>query len=189
MTEPLEYKSNHRPEPGNKKTVRLDVRTVIQLALLCALMFAGTEVMNSLPNIHPVMLILLLCVRVYGGLAIYPVTGFVLLELSIYGLGIWSITYLYVWPLAVLLALPFWKKDSRIFWAVFAGIFGLCFGALTAAYTIILSGFKAAVAYWVSGIPFDIVHCISNFIICFFLLPPLTDLVWKLRNKSGQIRP
>jgi len=172
------------PVSSKKTAVRPDIRTVVQLALMCALMFAGKEVMNALPNIHPVMLLILLCVRVYGGMAIYPVIGFVLLELSIYGLGIWSITYLYVWPLAVLLALPFRKKESRLFWAVFAGLFGLMFGALTASYTVILSGFKAAVAYWVAGIPFDVIHCVSNFVICYILLPPLTGLIQKLRQAS-----
>jgi len=184
MTTAQDNKTNISRETGKKVASRLNIRTVVELALLCALMFAGKEIMNSLPNIHPVMLILLLCVRVYGGLAIYPVIGFVLLELAIYGLGIWSVTYIYVWPLAVLLALPFRKKESRLFWAVFAGAFGLSFGALTAAYTIIFSGFKAAVAYWVSGIPFDIAHCVSNFVICFFLLPPLTNLVVKLRKTT-----
>jgi len=180
MQNPLQENSN-----TIKKTAgRIDLRSVVQLALMCALMFVGKELMNSLPNIHPVMLLILLCVRVYGGLAIYPVIGFVLLELSIYGLGIWSVTYLYVWPLAVLLAFPFRKKESRLFWAVFAGLFGLMFGFLTAAYTVILSGFKAAFAYWVSGIPFDIVHCAANFVICFILLPPLTKLIQKLRRAS-----
>ena len=173
------------PQTAEKrKKLRRDIFTLVQLAFFCALMFAGKEIMNALPNIHPVMLIILLCVRVYGVLALYPVTGFVLLELAVYGIGIWSVTYLYVWPLAVLIALPFRKKESRMFWAVFAGAFGLAFGALTAFYTIFLSGIKTAVAYWVSGIPFDIVHCVSNFAICYFLLPPLTELVRKLRNRS-----
>ena len=167
-----------------RSTLHRDLFTLAQLAFFCALMFAGKEIMNVLPNIHPVMLILLLCVRVYGGLALYPVIGFVLLELAIYGIGIWSVTYLYVWPLAVLLALPFRKTEGRLFWAVFAGAFGLAFGALTAFYTVFLSGIKTAVAYWVSGIPFDIVHCVSNFTICYFLLPPLTELVRRLRNRT-----
>jgi len=165
-----------------KKAARMDVRTVCQLALFCALMFVGKEALNSLPNIHPVMLLIILLVKAYGHLAIYPVIGFVLLELAIYGFGIWSVTYLYVWPLAVVLALIFRKQESRTFWASFAGAFGLMFGPLTAAATIIMSGFEAAVAYWVSGIPFDIVHAVSNFVIVFFLLPPLEKLVRRLRS-------
>lgn len=166
------------------KPVRMDIRTVVQLAFFCALMFVGKEALNSLPNIHPVMLLIILCVRCYGFAAIYPVIGFVAIELSLYGLGIWSITYLYVWPLAVFLALFFRSRESRLFWASFAGIYGLLFGMLTAAATIILSGPKAAVAYWVAGIPFDIVHCVSNFILVYFLLPPLYALIQKLRQAS-----
>ena len=106
------------------------LRELVELALLCALMFALKEAMAALPNIHPVMLLILLGVRVYGWRVLYPVFGFVLLEIGIYGAGLWTLIYLYIWPLAAVLAMPFRKNDSRLFWAVFAGIFGLCFGAL-----------------------------------------------------------
>ena len=165
---------------GNRSSV--NVRELTELAVLCAIMVGGKEAMNALPNIHPVMLIILLCVRVYGVKALYPVTGFVVIESLLYGLSIWTISYLYIWPLAALLALFFRSEGSKLFWGVYAAVFGFLFGPLSALITLILSGWRAAVAYWVAGIPYDVIHCISNFIIVYFLLNPLYNLVMKIRN-------
>ena len=161
---------------------RIDTREIAEFAVLCAVMTGGKEVMNALPNVHPVMLLIILCVRVYGAKALFPVTGFVLIETMLYGISIWTASYLYIWPLACALALPFRDTESRLFWAVYAGLFGLAFGALSALVTLVLSGWRAAAAYWVAGIPFDVIHCISNFIIVFFLLPPLYQLTVRLKK-------
>lgn len=166
---------------GNKASV--NVREITELAVICAIMVGGKEAMNALPNIHPVMLLILLCVRVYGIKALYPVTGFVVIESLLYGLSIWTISYLYIWPMAALIALPFRNESSKLFWGIYAAIFGFLFGPLSAIITLALSGWRAAVAYWVAGIPYDIIHCISNFIIVYFLLTPLYNLVIKIKSK------
>lgn len=56
---------------------------------------------------HPVTLLLLLATAVYGAKALYPAFGFALLEIALYGAGLWNLMYLYVWPIVVLAALPF----------------------------------------------------------------------------------
>lgn len=139
--------------------------------------------MNALPNIHPVMLLIILCVRVYGAKALFPVTGFVLIETMLYGISIWTVSYLYIWPLACIVALPFRSTESRLFWGVYAGMSGLLFGPLSALVTLMLSGWKAAVAYWVAGIPFDLIHCVSNFVTVFFLIGPLYQLILRLKSR------
>jgi len=150
---------------------------------MTALIVGGKEAMNVLPNIHPVALLLILCVRCYGARALYPAMAFAMIESLLYGLSIWTVSYLYVWPLLVLTALPFRKTASRTFWACFAGAFGLAFGALTALTTLILSGGAAAVAYWVAGIPYDLIHGASNFLITFLLLPVLERVMDRLHRE------
>ena len=163
---------------------RLRLRELLELALLCALMFAFKEAMAVLPNIHPVLLLILLGVRVYGWRILYSVFGFVLLEIGVYGAGLWTLVYLYIWPLAAVLALPFRQNGSRLFWAAFAGVFGLCFGALCAIPYFFMGGWPMALSYWVAGIPFDLIHCVSNAVLVFILLPPLFRLVMRLKNRS-----
>lgn len=99
------------------KSARLSIREIAELSLFCALMVAGKECLRLIPNVHPVTLLLLLATAVYGAKALYPAFGFALLEIALYGAGLWNLMYLYVWPIVVLAALPFRRSESRAFWA------------------------------------------------------------------------
>ena len=114
------------------KSARPSIREIAELSLFCALMVAGKECLRLIPNVHPVTLLLLLATAVYGAKALYPAFGFALLEIALYGAGLWNLMYLYVWPIVVLAALPFRRSESRAFWTAIAGLHGLCFGALCA---------------------------------------------------------
>ena len=161
-------------------------RELTELALLTALVIGGKEAMNVLPNINPVTLLLLLGTIVYGKKALYVAMTFSLVEIGLYGMGMWAVNYLYVWPLLVLAALPFRASRSRLFWAAFAGLFGLCFGALCAIPYLFIGGVEMAFGYWISGIPFDLAHCAGNAALNFVLLLPLSDLVENIRSKQPQ---
>lgn len=161
----------------------MKTRELTELALLTALLIGGKEAMNALPNINPVTLILILGVLHYGAKMLYVAFAFVAVQVCIYGLGMWALNYVYVWPLLVLAALPFRESRSRLFWAAFAGIFGLCFGALCAIPYFFIGGWAMALSYWVAGISFDLLHCAGNFVITFVLLPPLDKLMGRLRQK------
>lgn len=158
------------------------IRELAELAVITALMIGGKEVMNVLPNIHPVTLILILCVRIYGGKALYPAFAFAVTEILLYGLGLWSVSYLYIWPLIAAAATPFRESDSRLFWGIYAGICGLLFGLFSSIPVIFLSGWQAAIAYWIAGIGFDMIHCISNFILVFVTEPILYKTLKKLHR-------
>lgn len=152
---------------------KLTARQLAELALLCALMVAGKEAMRFLPNVHPVCTLMILGVLLYGARVLYPVAAFVLLEIALYGAGAWSVMYLYVWPLIALAALPFRRSRSWLFWAVFAGIFGLAFGLLCAPTYWVIGGWQMALSWWASGIPYDLMHGAGNFALTLVLLPPL----------------
>lgn len=153
------------------KSARLSIREIAELSLFCALMVAGKECLRLIPNVHPVTLLLLLATAVYGAKALYPAFGFALLEIALYGAGLWNLMYLYVWPIVVLAALPFRRSESRAFWAAIAGLHGLCFGALCAIPYFFIGGWQMAFSWWVSGIPYDVIHCVSNTVLVFVPLP------------------
>lgn len=159
---------------------KLKVREIAELAMISALVIGGKETMNALPNIHPVALLLIMSTLLYGAKAIYVALTFSLAEVLLYGAS--SAFYLYVWPLLVLLALPFRGNQSRTFWAAFAGIFGLCFGALSALQYLFIGGWSAAFSYWISGIPFDLAHGFGNAVMTFLLLQPLCRAVNKVKG-------
>ena len=167
------------------KKSALSIREIAELSLICALMVAGKESLRLIPNVHPVTLLLFLAAAVYGVKALYPAFGFALLEIALYGAGLWNLMYLYVWPLAVLMALPLRQSRSRALWAAAAGLHGLCFGALCASPYLFIGGWKMAVSWWISGIPYDVIHCVSNTVLTFVLLPPLRALLERLKARRS----
>ena len=166
------------------KTSRLSIREIAELSLICALMVAGKEGLRVIPNVHPVTLLLLLATAVYGVKALYPAFGFALLEIALYGAGLWNLMYLYVWPIVVFAALPVRQCRSRALWAALAGLHGLCFGALCAIPYLFIGGWKMAFAWWLSGVPYDVIHCVSNAVLTFVLLPPLRGLLETLKARQ-----
>lgn len=147
------------------------------LAVMGALLFALKVAMAALPNVHPVAVLVIAGTLSFGWKMLYSVGIYVLLEGLVYGFGIWWVSYLYIWPLLVLLTMLLRRREGRLFWASAAAVFGLCFGALCAVPYLLISGAKMAFSYWVSGIPFDLAHCAGNFALTFVLLPPLQKVL------------
>ena len=167
------------------KSARLSAREIAELSLICALMVAGKEGLRVIPNVHPVTLLLLLATAVYGVKALYPAFGFAILEIALYGAGLWNLMYLYVWPIVVFAALPIRQSRSRALWAALAGLHGLCFGALCAIPYLFIGGWKMGFTWWLSGIPYDVIHCVSNAVLVFALLPPLRKLLETLKARQS----
>ena len=153
--------------------MRLTTREVALFGILGGAAFAAKMVMMGLPNIEAVTLMVLLFAVTFGKKALYPIYVYVLLECILYGLNLWSINYLYVWTV---LAFGGWLlKDmcNPIGWALLAAVFGLFFGILCAPVYAMTGGLSFAVAWWINGIPFDLIHGVSNFFITLFLFNPL----------------
>ena len=159
------------------------MREVALFGILGALTFGTKVAMSFLPNIEPVSLFVMLYAVVFGRKALYPIYLYVLLEILFYGIHLWNINYLYVW---VILALGAWlmrKSENPLAWALLSGVFGLFFGALCAPVYLFSGGLAFAVSWWISGIPFDLLHCAGNFVMALLLFIPLRRLLEKLYHK------
>lgn len=159
---------------------KLKVREMTLFSVLGALTFAAKYVMAFLPNIEPVSLCVMLFAVIFGIKALYPIYLYVLLELLFYGLGTWNAMYLYIWPVLGIAAYSLRKMEHPLGWAILSGSFGLLFGALCMPVDMLIGGFAYAAAKWISGIPFDIAHCIGNFIISLVLFNPMRKLMTRL---------
>ena len=42
-----------------------------------------------------------------------------------------------------------------------------------------------AFTWWLSGIPYDVIHCVSNAVLVFALLPPLRKLLETLKARQS----
>ena len=96
--------------------------------LMGALLVVSKQAMSGLPNIEPVTLLVILFALELPRETPGAVTVFILLHGCAVRLGLWWAMYLYVWYLLALLAWLLRRMDNALGWAVFSGIYGLCFG-------------------------------------------------------------
>ena len=163
--------------------VKLTTFEIVLFGVLGALTFAAKWVMSALPNIEPVSLMIMLFAVTFGWKALYPTGLYVAMEVLFYGINVWNIYYLYVWAILAVLAILLRKMQDPLGWAVLSGAFGLAFGALCGITDIFIYGFATAVAKWVSGIWFDLLHCGGNFVMALLLFAPMRRLLGKLSAK------
>ena len=170
--------------PLDKK--KLTIREITLFAVLGAMTFALQVAMAPLPNIEPVSLLVMIFAAVFGWKALYPVYVFVVMEILFYGISTWNVYYLYVWTVLALVAILMRKSTHPLAWALLSGVFGLFFGALCGIVDIFIGGFAYAASKWVSGIPFDLLHCGGNFGIALIMFKPLRNLLEKLYRRTNR---
>ncbi len=159
---------------------------MVLFGVLGALTFAAKYAMSFLPNIEPVSLCVMLFAVVFGKKWVYPVYLYVAMEILFYGISLWNINYFYIWAVLAVAAYFLRKMRHPLGWALLSGIFGLLFGALCGIVDVFIGGFSYAVTKWISGIPFDILHCAGNFVIALVLFVPLRNLLEKLYRRMGR---
>ena len=161
----------------------MPVRKITRIALLSAILYVSKVALEFLPNVELVSLLTVLYTLVFGKEAFLIVTVFNLFELIQWGFGTWWVSYLYVWPLLVLITLLLKKiiKEEFLIWSVVSGLFGLIFGSLFAiVYLPVDSAY--ALAYWISGLPWDVWHGVCNFVLMLVIGKPLYLLLKKIKN-------
>ena len=163
---------------------KLTIKELAELSLLAAASFTGKMVLSFVPNVHPVALMLIVITEVYGFKAFYCCAIYVALEILCFGFGMWSIAYLYIWAVLVFVCLCLRKIASRLTWTAVACMHGLLFGAMCSIPYFVTGGIGAGISYWVAGIPYDLIHGLSNAVLTFLLYPVLCPLIYKLKNKS-----
>lgn len=165
-----------------KRKLRLALYEIALFGILGGMTFAAKMVMAGFANIEPVSLMVMLFAVTFGKKAVFPIYVYVLLEYVLFGFGLWSVYYLYIWLVLALAAWLLRGMTHPLGWAILSGLFGLSFGTLCAPVDLLVGGWSYAVAQWVSGIPFDIAHCLGNFAMALLLFVPLRGALERLRG-------
>lgn len=161
----------------------MPVKKITRIALLSAILYVSKVALEMLPNVELVSVLIMVYTLVFGAETLWIITVFNLFELIQWGFGSWWISYLYVWPLLCVVVLLLKKplKEEFLVWSVIAGCFGLLFGSLFAiAYLPVDPSY--ALAYWISGLMWDVWHGVWNFILMMVLGKPLYRLLSKLKS-------
>lgn len=151
--------------------------------MLGSLTFAAKVAMAGLPNIEPVSLFVMLFAIVFGKKCVYPIYTYVVMEFLCYGIHLWSINYLYVWIILAVIAWLLRDMKNPIVWALLSGGFGLLFGLFCAPVYLVSGGIGYAVSWWISGVPFDLMHAGGNFVMALVLFVPLRKLLTRLYSR------
>ena len=158
--------------------MKVNVREIAIFGMLGALMYASKVLMELLPNIHLIGVFVIAITVVYGKKALYPIYAYVFLNGMFAGFATWWIPYLYIWTvlwaLTMLIPKNVPKKIRPIVYMCLCASHGFLFGVLYAPAQALLFGmnFDAMIAWIIAGLPFDIVHGVSNFF-CGMLICPI----------------
>lgn len=166
-----------------KPKAKLVLGEIALFGMLGAMTFGAKVAMSALPNIEPVSLFVMLFATVFGMKCLYPIYLYVLLEILVYGISTWNLNYLYIWAVLAVAAYFMRKLQHPIWWALLSGVFGMAFGALCAPVDFLLGDWQFVFAKWLSGISFDVTHAIGNFCIALVAFVPLRKLLTSLYQK------
>ena len=167
-------------QQNNKKSV-FTTREIATIGLMASLLEAVKLLLQSIPNVELVTLFIILFTLYLGPKTLIAIWAFVGLECVVYGFGLWTIMYIYIWPVLALLTLLFRKEKSKWPFVILSTMFGLLFGAMCSIPYFFIGGAATAIAWWISGIPYDILHGVANFVIAFILFDPLNKLLNKIK--------
>ncbi|MBQ7954906.1 MAG: hypothetical protein IJ282_04095 [Lachnospiraceae bacterium] len=160
-------------------------KDIALIGMMIAVIEVCKRALDFLPNVELVTFWVIMFTLFLGKKAVYGVIGFVLIEGLVFGFHVWWIMYLYIWPALVVITLIFRKNESALFWAIISGLFGFLFGAAGSIPYIFIgtmdgglgNGFYTAFSWWITGIPWDFIHGIANFVIMLVLYMPIRKVM------------
>lgn len=157
------------------------IRVITLISLLSALCIVSRIGMVDFPNIKPVTSIIIIASLIFGwrfGLALVIIT--VLGSDLILGMGFYTIMQIIAWGSVALVSSllgKFYKKIPIWVMAIYAGLCAYLFGIAVSLNMLIIMGPIGFYTYWISGLPFDTVHAISDLIFYPILAPILIKLL------------
>lgn len=163
----------------------MKAKDITLIALLSASLTAGKMVLSFIPNVEIVSFLFIIYTTLFGFKRTFA-TAFIFstTEIFIYGFGTWLLGYYIIWPTLIILAYLIGKTAKTEYgFAILSGAFGLSFGMFFALFESVFYGIEYAIPYWVRGIPFDIVHGVSNFILMLVLYKPVVHTVKTVKEK------
>ena len=153
--------------------------------MLGALMFVSKLLMEIFPNIHLIGMLTMVCAATYRWRGLIPIYVYVLLNGIYAGFSMWWIPYTYIWTIlwAITMLIPERTPRAlkRVLYPIVCALHGFAFGTLYAPVQALMFGlsFEGMIAWIIAGIPFDIIHGISN-IFTGMLVLPLSAMIKKI---------
>lgn len=162
--------------------MKLQTKDIVIIGMMTAMMEAAKLSLAAVPNVELISLLIILFTLFFEQKVVYVIGAFILVEGLLYGFGVWWVMYLYAWPLLALVTWLFRKQESVWIFSMISGVFGLLFGTMCSIPYLFIGGWKMAFSWWIAGIPYDLIHGVSNFIICMVLFVPMRRIMNKIEK-------
>lgn len=170
--------------------MKLTAREIAVFGMLGAVMYASKILMDVFPNIHLLGVFTMVFTLHYGKKALYPIYIYVLVLGLFSGFAVWWVPHLYLWAIlwgaTMLLPRSMPEKVRPVVYMAVCAAHGFLYGVLYAPAQALLFGlsFEGMLAWIAAGLPFDLIHGVSNFIAGALILPIISAL--KTAERSVQ---
>lgn len=160
------------------------VRNLSFCCLCAAITVVSKEFLAFLPNVELVTFLLMMYALHFTlSSSVMICVIFCFIQIILYGIGMWTLPYFIVWPLLVFTTYGLkMKLQSEHSCAIYSAIFGFLFGFLMSIPYFLIS-IKTGWIYYLKGLPYDLVHLFSNYIIMMLLYEAIHKLLIYLENK------
>lgn len=145
--------------------------------------------MEFLPNVHLLGMLTMAYTLTFRMRALIPIYIYVTLNGIYSGFSLWWLPYTYIWTILFLITMLLPKRMPKALklavYPTVCALHGFAFGALYAPAQALMFGlnFEQMIAWIIAGIPFDIIHGVSNFVAGLLVLP-VSELLTKLYSKK-----
>lgn len=171
--------------------MKLTAREIAVFGMLGAVMYASKILMDVFPNIHLLGVFTMAFTLHYGKKALYPIYIYVLILGLFSGFAAWWVPHLYLWAVLwwVTMRLPrsLPEKLRPVVYMAVCSLHGFLYGVLYAPAQAVLFGlsFEGMIAWIAAGLPFDLIHGVSNFVAGSLILP----IVSALKTAERSVQP
>lgn len=173
-------------------------RELVVVAVLCAIAVAGRAAFFMIPQVKPVMAVVIIT-----GVALGPQAGFLTGAVSafvsnfFFGQGPWTPWQMFCFGIAGFLAGLLFRKGrlraGRVSLSVFGGLATLViYGGIMNPASLLMGSAKltwgAVVTSYAAGLPMDLIHAASTVVFLLVLAKPMLEKLTRIQVKYGLLR-
>lgn len=170
-------------------------RELVLVAVLCAIAIAGRSAFAALPQVKPVIALVILSGVALGGETGFVVGAVTMLVSNIYfGQGAWTPWQMFaagiIGFLSGVLSRRGWLSKNRSALCIYGFlatllIYGLVMNFSTLILTRAPLNRATVLAYYAQGLPMDVIHALSTLAILFFAAEPMLEKLDRVKVKYG----
>ena len=170
-------------------------RELVIIAVMCAIVIAGRSAFAPLPQIKPVLALVIISGVAFGTESGFMVGAVTMLVSNIYfGQGAWTPWQMFAAGIIGFIAGILFQKGflrrSRGALCVFGFIvtvmiYGLIMNFSTIILTRVPITWESIISFYAQGLPFDLIHAFSTAVILFFAAEPMLAKLDRVKTKYG----